>query len=76
MKCAICRNGFTVKGHITVVLEEIKPPLYLKTSRPKSAKTVVKNIYLKKQTVNFWGKPRKRPIEESIWSFCDLQLNR
>ncbi len=30
MKCAICRNGHTVKGHITVVLEREQSTLVFK----------------------------------------------
>lgn len=30
MKCAICHNGYTVKGHITVVLERDQSTLVFK----------------------------------------------
>ena len=30
MKCAICRNGYSVKGHITVVLERDQSTLVFK----------------------------------------------
>ena len=30
MKCAICRNGYTVKGHITVVLERDQSTIVFK----------------------------------------------
>jgi len=35
MKCAICRNGQTVEGHITVVLERDKSTLIFKNVQAK-----------------------------------------
>ena len=71
MKCAICRNGYTVKGHITVVLERDQSTLVFKTVPAKVCENCGEE-YLSEET----NRELLRKAREAADRGVDLELLR
>jgi YgiT-type zinc finger domain-containing protein len=71
MKCAICRNGYTVKGHITVVLERDQSILVFKNVPAKVCENCGEE-YLSEET----NRELLRKAQEAADRGVDLELLR
>jgi YgiT-type zinc finger domain-containing protein len=71
MKCAICRNGYTVKGHITVVLERDQSTLVFKNVPAKVCENCGEE-YLSEET----NRELLRKAREAADRGVDLELLR
>jgi YgiT-type zinc finger domain-containing protein len=71
MKCAICRNGYTVEGHITVVLERGPSTLVFKNVPAKVCENCGEE-YLSEETNRKLLKKAKEAAERGV----DLELLR
>jgi len=71
MKCAICRNGHTVEGHITVVLEREQSTLVFKNVPAKICENCGEE-YLSEETNRELLKRAKDAADRGV----DLELLR
>ena len=71
MKCAICRNGSTVKGHITVVLERDQSTLVFKNVPAKVCENCGEEYLSEETNRELLGKAR-----EAADRGVDLELLR
>ena len=71
MKCAICRNGYTVKGHITVVLERDQSTVVFKNVPAKVCENCGEE-YLSEET----NRELLRKAREAADRGVDLELLR
>jgi len=71
MKCAICRNGSTVRGHITVVLERDKSTIVFKNVPARICENCGEE-YLSEET----NRELLRKAQEAADRGVDLELLR
>ncbi len=71
MKCAICRNGQTIDGHITVVLEREQSTLVFKKVPAKICENCGEE-YLSEETNKLLLQKAKEAVDRGV----DLELLR
>ena len=71
MKCAICRNGFTVKGHITVVLDRDQSTIVFKNVPAKVCENCWEEYLSEETNRELLGK-----AQEAVERGVDLELLR